>query len=252
MNSNFFDKIKAALQEFDSSGGYRQAEIDPEAEESYLKQHIYDRALWKLNPKLKRQKIARFLTLAMSMLSLGVGLEGLVIIGAVDNDNDKYNRTHMADGDYQYDSFGWGTYKLPVYLTGIGLALLFAGLMIRPGKDQDLQDSIDMIIRLREQFPEIPEDIDVERLKRLADVLPIIISHMSKEDKRTLRLLSDINEKEVMENTDWIETAASIITKHLENKNNSEDLERVINAYRGIITLDLVQQKGYIAPKREH
>jgi len=102
-------------------------------------------------------------------------------------------------------------------------------------KKEDIQKAIDLIVQIKQDYPEIPAQIDVDAIKRLADVLPIVIKNMSEQDKATLDTLC-AGDKKVLDDKGWYAKASKVFEKHFIN--NPQDLELVIDAYKGIAILN--------------
>jgi hypothetical protein len=105
--------------------------------------------------------------------------------------------------------------------------------------DYEVEESVALMLDMREKFPEIPADIDINKIKRLQRVLPEIINHLSPSDKAVLDGLMK-NSNKVLENETWRNMAVGIMSSHL--KKYPKDLDVLINAYRGVMTWDTAQK----------
>lgn len=99
----------------------------------------------------------------------------------------------------------------------------------------DIHKAIDLIARIKKDYPEIPNKIDIDNIKRLADVLPIVIKNMSNEDKVALNALCT-SDKKVLHDKDWYAKISKVFEIYFIDK--PQDLKLITDAYNGIMTFN--------------
>ncbi len=164
--------------------------------------------------------------------------------------------TLFSAGDYAYNE-KTGYHDLETDATpvrGVGLSMMalavvlfLVGVRSNVKAERQLEESVDLMLDMREKYPEIPVDVDVKKMKRLLTVLPIIKEHLKESDRDVLDSLLRADKK-LLQDDKWRDMATNIMSEHL--KKHPKDLDLLMNAYRGVMTWDMAYQ--YATPHREY
>lgn len=195
---------------------------------------VYESAMNKLHPGFLAKKRAANILMGVSM-GLNLALTGYII------------KTHVVDHKEEEQSFADMLGERFAIGMVIALASLLAGLSIGldNGRSKSeiheaeiIQEASNLIVELKRKFPNMPMAATTEQIQRLWDVLPDVIRHINPKDRAKLESLA--RKKDRIPDETYFQQVSEIVSRHLGE--NSADLETVLNAYRGIITLNAAKQ----------
>lgn len=176
---------------------------------------------------------------------IGLGILGLGFLTFFTAGDPMYNE---ETGYHDIENDGRAERSVGFSIMGLGVLLMVTGMVIGARSDRKLEDTIGFMLNMREQFPEIPVDFDIKKLKRLEAVLPAIIANLEQSDREVLDALLKDDAKRLLENDKLRELVSNMFADHL--KKHPRDLDRIMDAYRGVLTWDMAKQ--YTTPHREY
>ncbi|MBO4672029.1 MAG: hypothetical protein J5608_00030, partial [Alphaproteobacteria bacterium] len=146
---------------------------------------------------------------------------------------EKQSRRTLSDDVFKEWAVKTGLLLTSMFLAGLVIGLVFeAKEFVR---DEDIiKEAADLIVKLNEQFPSLPMVADTKQIQRVLDVLPGVIQHINLKDRAKLESLA--RKKGEIPDDSYFQQVAEIVSKHLGQ--NKEDLDTLVNAYKGVITLD--------------
>lgn len=189
---------------------------------------VYKSAMDNLHPGYLAKKRA-----ANILLKLGLGLSfGAAVYSVVSATTGK-----VIVDDMRKDM----VMKMHAVFLALVLCALGSGLFFGVGEvsDEDvIKEASNLIVELKRKFPNMPMAATTEQIQRLWDVLPDVIRHINPKDRAKLESLA--RKKDRIPDETYFQQVSEIVSRHLGE--NSADLETVLNAYRGIITLNAAKQ----------
>lgn len=185
---------------------------------------VYRSAMNKMHPGYLSQVRASWIFTALN-LGLSVSLLGVKV--------HEYKTEKVIIDDMATDNLVICLVLMLIsLLTGLSLGL---DLGRRNVNDEGIiREASDLIVKFNEKFPSSPMIADTKQIERLLDVLPSVIQHIEPKDRKKLEDLA--RNKGAIPDESYFQKVAEIMSTHLEK--DSEDLNMLVNAYKGIITLD--------------
>lgn len=208
---------------------------EPELSEDMPRETIRERITKAVRPHVQR---------GGKLAAMGVGLLFLGLFSIFAAGDPAYNE---ETGYHDLENDGSEERAVGYSMLGLGVALMIAGGLVGAKSDRELEESIELMLSMREVYPNVPADLDVKKVKRLLAVLPEILLHLSPSDKAVLDGFMQ-GDKKLLEDEKWRNVVAGIMAEHL--KKHPEDLELVIDAYRGVVHFEYVQKQQNSTPDR--
>ncbi len=175
-----------------------------------------------------------------SLMRIGAGLSiagaGLMMAGVEGRIQTEDSRYHPEEDIKLVPMFT--SFALLMLATGVSGRLFFN----QSYKGSPTSEAIDLIINLRKKFPSIPVETDIEKLQRLADIVPFVLSNVSEKDIAYLNSLIKQENMDKMDDEEWIADVVNAITGTLKGL-SKEDLDKIKQAYMGTITLDVANKR---------